>query len=93
MYSHFNLYANITVGLALLNTKNKSITLGKEIPISEKLTCTIDKIMIEKEFRYDQLSQINNILQIFLVEICLRFGIVLEKKVIMRIVQQIYANV
>lgn len=87
VYSHSGFYNDLSLGLTICNTKDTCILLHREIfgglfQGYQEYKCDSPEITISEMFRYDELSQLDKIIQNFFAKLCLEFGLVLEKKVI-----------
>lgn len=87
IYDRFGYFGELTVGLTLVSNKNLILSL-KNHYFDDDYHYTGNKIMVDEDILYDDLSAPKEILQEFLKKICINFGLTLYEKEIKELIEE-----
>jgi hypothetical protein len=91
IYSHYNFFSDIAVGLTISNTENLQLGVF-DYRLNDRFFCKDKSIKISKAVRYDELSQPSKILEDVFKEICIHFGLVFPQEFINKKIKEILSN-
>ncbi len=87
IYDKFGFFGELSVGLTLMSDKNLILSL-KKYHFDDDYQYTSNKIMVDEDILYDDLSTPKAILENFLKKICINFGLILYEKQVRELIEE-----
>ena len=87
IYSHYGFFGDLVVGLTLVFAKNP--TLIHPNNFNERYEFKSNKIKVSRLLRFDELSNPQKIIEEFLTELCVHFGLILSKQTIINLIEKL----
>ena len=91
IYNRFGFFGELRVGLTLTAQKNLLLSFAN-FSLDEKYEYKTATLKVSKNIRYDDLSNPKEMLEDFLKEICIHFGLILPEKNVGDMIQEILSD-